>query len=586
MDYAAPVQRILFTLEHVAGLAQVLELDPEAGFSSDMVEGVLGEAGRFATEVLAPLNRPGDVQGARFLDGAVVCPDGWPQAYRAWAAGGWNGVALPVAWGGMGGPALLNAATMEIWTGACMAFGLGPVLAQGAVEALLAHAADPLKETYVAKLVSGEWTATMALTEPQAGSDLGELRTQARPQADGSYRISGQKIFITYGDHDLAENIVHLVLARLPDAPKGPRGISLFVVPKRLVQPDGALGELNDVRCVGIEHKLGIHGAPTCVMAYGDTVGALGWLVGEENRGLAAMFTMMNRARLATGLQGVAIAERAYQQALAFAETRRQGRRPGSTAQVPIIEHPDVRRMLKTMSALTSAARCIAYAAAQAIDRADLATDSVDRAYWSARAALLTPITKAYAGDMGFEVASLGVQIHGGMGYVEETGAAQYLRDARIVSIYEGANGIQAIDLLSRKVAPDEGAIAAALLSELRDSVETAGAIDGPAFQDIARGGREALKAAFAATRWLVDPARTEDERLGAASTYLRLLATALAAGYLAKGALAARSGGGPAQTDFIDDARFYATHVATAAPGLLTTIREGGPALLDTSSR
>ena len=371
-----------------------------------------------------------------------------------WRKGGWNGLASPAEWGGQGLPQIVNAACTEMWNGASMAFGVGPLLTMGAIDALNAHGSDALKRAYLEKLVTGEWTGTMHLTEPQAGSDVGALRTRAERAADGTYRITGQKIFITYGEHDLTDNIIHFVLARLPDAPPGTRGISLFLVPKFLLNADGSPGARNDVRAHSIEHKLGIHGSPTCTMVFGDHGGATGFLIGEENAGMACMFTMMNRARLAVGLQGVGIAERATQQAIAYARERKQGRTTGMPAKesAPIIAHPDVKRMLMTMRALTQAARSICYATALALDRAERGTDKAAREAAHARASLLTPLAKAFSSDIGIEVTSLGVQVHGGMGFIEETGAAQLYRDARIAAIYEGTNGIQAIDLVTRKL--------------------------------------------------------------------------------------------------------------------------------------
>ncbi len=425
------------------------------------------------SEVIAPLNTVGDRQGARFNDGAVIMPPGWKDAYRAWTQAGWNGLASPAQWGGQDLPQAVNAACIEMWNSAAMAFGLGPVLTMAGVDALAAHGSDELKRNYLPKLVSGEWMGTMQLTEPQAGSDVGALRTRAERAADGSYRITGQKIFITYGEHDLTDNIIHFVLARLPDAPPGTKGISLFLVPKFLLKPDGSPGARNDVRAHSIEHKLGIHASPTCTMVFGDKGGAVGYLIGEENRGMACMFTMMNQARLAVALQGVAIAERATQQALAYAHERKQGRAIGARdGPSPIIAHPDVKRMLLTMRALTHAARAICYATAVALDRAERGADAAARKAAHERASLLTPVAKAFSTDIGTEVASLGIQVHGGMGYIEETGAAQHYRDSRIAAIYEGTNGIQAIDLVTRKLPMSGGASVKALIAELRHTVE------------------------------------------------------------------------------------------------------------------
>jgi acyl-CoA dehydrogenase len=472
--YRAPVDEIAFTLKKVVGLSPALEAARFGDLTEDLVDAVLAEAGRFASEEIAPLARAGDEIGATFENGAVTMPPGWRTLYADWRSGGWNAVTGPADFGGQGLPTMLGVAALEMWNSGSMAFGVGPTLTMGAVEALDKHGTPELKAKYLAKLVSGEWMGTMNLTEPQAGSDLSALRTRAERADDGTYRIFGQKIFITYGEHDLTDNIVHLVLARLPDAPPGTRGISLFLVPKFLVGDDGTPGERNDVVCASIEHKLGIHGSPTCTMVYGDgsvegrPAGAVGWLVGEENRGLACMFTMMNNARMAIGIQGVAIAEAATQKAIAFANERRQGKSPrhAGDGMSPIVHHPDVKRTLLTMQAMTRAARAIAYACAHAIDMAR-SLDGEERQAWQKRADLLTPLAKAFSTDVGVDVASLGVQVHGGMGFIEETGAAALLRDARIAPIYEGTNGIQAIDLVTRKLAADAGAGADAYITEL-----------------------------------------------------------------------------------------------------------------------
>ncbi|MFB2604473.1 acyl-CoA dehydrogenase family protein, partial [Rhizobium phaseoli] len=477
--YKAPVEEIAFTLKHVAGMSEVMSSGLFGELGDDLVDAILSEAGRFATEEVAPLSDIGDRQGARLVDGEVRLPDGWRDIYRNWIAGGWNGLTAPQAFGGQALPDMLNVASLEMWNSGSMAFALAPTLTMGAIEAVHIHGSAALKETYLEKMVSGEWTGTMNLTEPHAGSDVGALKARAERRPDGSYRIFGQKIFITWGEHDAADNIIHLVLARLPDAPAGTRGISLFLVPKFLVNDDGSLGPRNDLFCHSLEHKLGIHGSPTCTMIYGDgrfggEKGAIGWLVGEENKGLACMFTMMNNARLAVGMQGVAIAEAATQKALAYARERTQGRAPGSTGpgMSPIVDHPDVARMLLTMKALTQGSRAISYACAHAIDMSRRAGDS---RHWQERAALLTPIAKAFSTDAGVEVASLGIQVHGGMGFIEETGAARYLRDARIAPIYEGTTGIQAIDLVTRKLPLSGGDQVMGFIAELKAIAEAAG---------------------------------------------------------------------------------------------------------------
>ncbi len=456
--YKAPVAEMSHTLRHVIGIEHGLESGAFGDLNGELLDAVLSEAARFASEEVEPIVVPAEKTGAALKDGVVTMPSGWKDLYHAWKDGGWNSVASPVEYGGQGLPLMVSMAALEMWCACSLAFGLCPTLTMGAVEAIAAHGSEELKAKYLPKMISGEWTGTMNLTEPQAGSDLGEMRTRAERRDDGGYRIFGQKIYITFGEHDITENIIHLVLARLPDAPAGTRGISLFLVPKFLPNEDGTPGARNDLFCSSIEHKMGIHSSPTCVMIYGDghvkgaEKGAVGWLVGEENKGLACMFTMMNNARLAVGVQGLAIAEASFQKALAFAHERRQGRATGSksASMSPIIEHPDVKRMLMTMKSMTQAARAICYACAHAIDMSH--KGGPDAQEWSARAGILTPLAKSFATDIGMEVASLGVQVHGGMGFIEETGAARYMRDARIAPIYEGTNGIQAIDLVMRKL--------------------------------------------------------------------------------------------------------------------------------------
>jgi acyl-CoA dehydrogenase len=574
MTFRAPVADIAFTLKHGAGLSRVLT--PGGELTSDDVDAVLEEAGRFATDVIAPLNTVGDKFGTPFKDGKITMPLGWRDAYRSWAAAGWNAVSLPDQWGGQALPHALNAACIEMWNSASMSFGIGPVLTMGAAEALANYGSEQLKNTYLPKLVSGEWMGTMQLTEPQAGSDVGALRTKAVRQNDGTYRITGQKIFITYGEHDLTDNIIHFVLARLPDAPAGNRGITLFLVPKMLVGEDGSLREHNDVRASGLEHKLGIHGSPTCTMVYGDHGGAVGYLVGEENRGLACMFTMMNLARLSVGLQGVGIAERATQQALQYARERKQGRAHGVTSgSSAIIEHPDVKRMLMTMRALTRAARAICYATAGAIDGSRVQGDAAKAA--DDRAALLTPIAKAFATDIGIEVASLGVQVHGGMGFIEETGAAQHLRDARIAAIYEGTNGIQAIDLAMRKVPLSGGAVVRAYLDELRTTVKAVQAANDPAFGMTGARLAEAVDSLDRATTWLLSKVEQEPQAaLAGATPYLRLFGSAAGGCMLADEALAALrlANGEPAAR--VGIARFFAENIAVQASGLERAVTEG----------
>jgi acyl-CoA dehydrogenase len=577
MTYKAPLADISFALKHSASLPSAIEQGLFGELTLDDVEAVLAEAGRFAEDVIAPLNRDGDKYGAAFKDGVVTTAPGWKDAYEAWQSGGWNGLAAPLDFGGQALPQIVNAACTEMWQAASMAFSVGPLLTMAAIDALHAHGSDELKKIYLEKLVSGEWTGTMQLTEPQAGSDVGALRTRAERAADGTYRITGQKIFITYGEHDLTDNIIHFVLARLPDAPPGTRGISLFLVPKFLLKPDGSPGERNDVRAHSVEHKLGIHGSPTCTMIFGDQGGATGYLIGRENAGMACMFTMMNRARLGIGLQGVGIAERATQQALAYARERRQGREAGTKPgeMSPIIDHPDVRRMLLTMRTLTQAARAICYATAIALDRAERGKDDAARKAGDHRASLLTPVAKAFSTDIANEVTSLGVQVHGGMGFIEETGAAQHFRDARIAAIYEGTNGIQAIDLVTRKLALANGEAVTLHIDELRDVVKELGASNDPGFGWAPVRLGDAVESLSRATQWLLTRLDKEPEAaLVGATPYLRLFALATGGVLLAKEALAAlRLGGDTAAR--IAVARFFAENFAVQAGAIERTVVE-----------
>ncbi|WP_394890736.1 acyl-CoA dehydrogenase [Mesorhizobium sp. AaZ16] len=550
--YRAPVEEIAFTLKHVAGLKPALDNGALGDLTEDLVDAILSEAGRFASEEIAPLAKIGDEKGAVLKDAAVTTPAGWKELYRRWVEGGWNGLSAPEEYGGQALPMMLGVAALEMWNSGSMAFAIGPTLTIGAIEAIEKHASEDLKRKYLEKLVSGEWMGTMNLTEPQAGSDLAALRTRAEPAGDGAYRIFGSKIFITYGEHDFTDNIVHLVLARLPDAPAGTRGISLFLVPKFIPNKDGSLGRRNDVFCASIEHKLGIHGSPTCTMIYGDgfaegmAPGAVGWLIGEENRGLACMFTMMNNARLAVGMQGVAVAEAAFQKALAYANERRQGKASSYAGEgmAPIVHHPDVQRNLLTMKALTQAARAIAYCCAHATDMAR-GSEAGDRPHWQDRANLLTPIAKAFSTDIGVEVASLGVQVHGGMGFIEETGAAALYRDARIAPIYEGTNGIQAIDLVVRKLPLGGGEHVFGYIGELDEIANAVAASNRDGFGRTALLLEQALDSLTSATRHLqsrLADGRTDDALAGA-TPYLRLFALTAGAAYLARGAVAGSSG-------------------------------------------
>ena len=597
--YRAPVETIAHTLKDVTGLGALMREGRTGELSEDLLDAILEEGGRFASEEVAPLSRGGDTHGTPLKDGEVTMPPGWKDLYSAWTGGGWNALTGPEEYGGQGLPQALGAAAFEMWNSGSLAFGIGPTLTVGAVEALNAHGSDELKARYLPKMVSGEWTGTMNLTEPQAGSDLNAVKAQARPSGDGTYRITGSKIYITFGEHDLTDNIVHLVLARLPDAPAGTRGISLFLVPKFLVNEDGSLGARNDVFCNGVEHKMGIHASPTCTMIYGDgrfepdgEAGAIGWLVGEENRGLNCMFTMMNNARLLVGIQGVAVAEAATQKAIAYANERRQGRHPDADGMAPIVLHPDVQRNLLTMRTLTDAARAIAYNCAHAIDRAEHAAlvsargaaadaDGPDGgSYWPDRAGLLTPIAKAFSTDIGCEVSSIGVQVHGGMGYVEETGAAQLMRDARIAPIYEGTNGIQAIDLVTRKLPVGGGASVRGYIDELREIAREARATNKPHMVEVAESLDAALDHLGATVDWLLERlAEKEVSRaLAGATPFLRQFGLTAGGAYLAKSALT----GGEERMAL---ARFFARNHLGEVASLRETV-EGGAEALEEAGR
>ncbi|MDA1099301.1 MAG: acyl-CoA dehydrogenase [Proteobacteria bacterium] len=585
--YQAPLKDIRFTLSQICDLEKLLTLPDFADCDGDTINAVLEEAGRLAAGVLAPLNRQGDVQGATLANGVVTTPDGFRDAYAAFRDGGWNGIQFDPLYGGMGLPLVIGNACAELWNSANMGFALCAMLTQGAIDAVSTHGSDELKETYLEKLVSGHWTGTMNLTEPQAGSDVGALRSRAEPAGDGTWRIKGQKIFITYGEHDFAENIIHLVLARTPGSPEGTRGISLFVVPKFLVNPDGSLGQRNDLRCINLEEKLGIHASPTAVMSFGDNEGAVGYLLGDENKGMRCMFTMMNAARLGVGVEGLAIAEAAYQHAVAYALERRQGKAIGATDSGPaaIVEHADVRRMLMTMKAQIDAMRALCYVNGQALDLSRHHGDEAQRAWFGQLAELLTPLSKAWCTDLGCEIASLGVQIHGGMGFIEETGAAQFYRDARIAPIYEGTNGIQALDLVMRKLGLQGGEVVRRYLGEMR-SLDAALAGGGETFAKTRANLGAALDSLEAATRWLAEAAVADPNAAAAGATpYLRMFGLTVGGYLIAKGGLAAAAQAGEADAD----TPFLATRVATAcfygeqllpqAPALLPSITAGsGP--------
>ena len=577
-----------FAITELAGLSEVSALPGHREVNAELVEAVLGEAAKFARDVLDPLNRQGDKQGARLTDGRVTAPSGFKEAYRKFIEAGWNGLGAEPEYGGQGLPHLVALPVQEIWKSANLALCLAPMLTAGVLEALKAHASPQQKATYAGKLIAGVWAGTMNLTEPQAGSDLSAVSTRAEREGD-HYRIRGTKIFITWGEHDMTENIVHLVLARTPDAPEGVKGISLFIVPKFLPGPGGTLGERNDIRCVSIEHKLGIHASPTCVLAYGDEKGAVGYLVGEENRGLEYMFTMMNHARLTVGVEGIAVGERAYQHALEHAKARVQGRGIGQKSgdRVTIIHHPDVRRMLLSMRAQNEAMRALAYFAAATLDKAKHHPDPAQKRRNQALLDLLTPIVKGWCTEQGVEIASTGVQVHGGMGYVEETGAAQYLRDARITTIYEGTTGIQANDLIGRKVAHEKGATALAVIEAMRG-------LDAP----LARGGsdiagvranlKEAVDGLESATRWLVETyPRNANAAAAVAVPFLKLFGTVAGGWMMARAALAAaeKLRQPDADADFLEaklaTARFYAEHELPKAIPLAREVTHGAGSVL-----
>jgi acyl-CoA dehydrogenase len=581
-----------FVLTELAALEEIARLPGFGDATPDTVAAILEEAAKFATDVLDPLNRVGDREGAKWqADGSVNTPPGFKDAYRRFCELGWNGLAKNPDFGGQGMPQLVAAAIDEMWNASNMAFELCPMLTSGAIEAIELNGSEVLKQRYLPKMVGGEWTGTMNLTEPQAGSDLAAVRAKAVRQPDGTYRIFGTKIFITYGEHDYTENIVHLVLARTPDAPPGTKGISLFVVPKFVVNADGTPGERNDVRCVSLEHKLGIHASPTAVLAFGDHGGAAGEIVGEENRGLEYMFVMMNLARFGVGMQGVAIGDRAYQRAAAYARERVQGRvsrGAKNAAAGGIIGHPDVRRMLMTMRSCTEAARALGYVTAAALDRAHRHPDAEVRRRELAFAELMIPIVKGWGTETAQKTAYLGVQVHGGMGFVEETGAAQYVRDARITTIYEGTTGIQANDLIGRKIARDEGKALAAAIDSMREvqrELAEAGSEDLAAIGGRLRAGVDALEDA---ARWIVahygdDPRAV----LAGASSFLELAGIVCGGWQLGRGAFVAakKLEGGDGDAGFlrgkIAAARHFADHCLTQAPGLRDTVVAGAAGVL-----
>jgi alkylation response protein AidB-like acyl-CoA dehydrogenase len=593
-EYAPPLKDMQFVLDHVAGLGAVASLPGYEEATPDMAAAILEEGGKFAAGVLAPLNATGDRDGVRLENGVLTTAEGFPAAYRAFVEAGWPALQFDPGHGGQGLPWLLSTAAMELWNTANLSFALCPMLTQGAAEMLSLYGTEEQKRVYLPRMVSGAWTGTMNLTEPQAGTDLGEIRTRAEPAGDGRFRIKGQKIFITFGEHDMAENIVHMVLARLPDAPRGVRGISLFLVPKYLPDSAGRPGERNDLRCLSAERKLGIHAAPTCVMGFGEGEGegAIGWLVGEENQGLGHMFAMMNNERLAVGLQGVAIMERAYQQAVGFARQRIQGRdeatgQPGT----PIIRHADVRRMLLTMRAKTEAGRALAYTAAAMLDTARRHPEEAVRNEENALVEFLTPIVKAWPTDAAVETASIGIQIHGGMGFIEETGAAQHYRDARILPIYEGTNGIQARDLVGRKVLRDGGETARRFIARLRRGEAALAAFHrDPAIAAIRARLVDGIDALSESTEWLLHAGKEDAQRpMAAAAPYLSLAGTVAGAWLLGRGAAAARQAldadGEAGDSAFLEakiaTARFFAEHLLPPAIALRDTVARGSDPVL-----
>lgn len=574
MSFKAPTVDILFILKHEVGFDRLKPLWPE--LDDTLIAAILDEAARLTESVIAPCAREGDMLGAQFENGEVRVPPSFREAYQHYIDGGWSSIAAPQKYGGQGLPSTLANVVADMMN-VNIGFQLCPMLSYGAIEALSAHASETQKELYLRKMISGVWSGTMNLTEPQAGSDVGAVATRAIPQPDGSYKIRGTKIYITHGEHDMVENIIHLVLARTPDAPDGTRGLSLFLVPKYLVSEDGSPGARNDVACIGLEEKLGIHASPTCVMAYGENDGAIGWLVGAEHKGMAAMFTMMNNARLNVGLQGVGIAEAATQLATEFAHIRIQGHRKDQAERTTINAHPDVRRMLMTMRTLTNVARAICYENGVMFDLAHKGSNADAKA----RNDLLTPISKAFSTDIANEVAALGVQVHGGMGFIEETGAAQHIRDARILTIYEGTNGIQAIDLVTRKLPLENGGVIRAYIDEISETVRAARQSNHPMLADVVPHFDVALASLLEATDWLLarhaDGTPTDiDDMLAGATPYLRLIGLVAGMHYLTRGALADAGDSAVDGTSRVAHARFYANNILSACDGLARSAMAG----------
>ena len=589
MSYVAPIKDMLFVMKELAGLDEIAKLPGCEEATPDVVEQILEENARFCSEVLAPLNATGDKEGSTLAEGHVTTPQGFKDAYRQFIEAGWSALEAPPEFGGQGLPKLVGTPALEMWKSANLSFSLCPMLTVGAIEALLLRGTKAQKQTYLPNMVSGTWTGTMNLTEPQAGSDLALVKTRAVPEGD-HYRITGQKIFITFGEHDLTENIIHLVLARTPDAPPGVKGISLFIVPKFLVNKDGSLGARNDVVCIKLEEKLGIHASPTAVMSYGEREGAVGYLVGEENRGLEYMFIMMNAARFAVGMEGVAVSERAYQKAAAYAKERVQSREPGGSGSQPvtIIHHPDVRRMLMAMRAGAEAMRALAYVVAATMDRAHRHNRKRDREKAQALVDLLIPVVKGWFTETSIDIASLGIQVHGGMGYIEETGAAQFLRDARITTIYEGTTSIQANDLVGRKLARDSGYVAKQLVKEMKAVARDLHKIDDPDLVAIGRRFAPGVKALEQCVEWNVENFATDIKSVFAGAVpFLKLMGIVAGGWQMARAAMVAHAkvAKGEGDTEFlkakIATARFFADHYLAQAPGLRDTVIAGAPGVL-----
>jgi 3-(methylthio)propanoyl-CoA dehydrogenase len=593
MSYSAPIKDMLFVMKELAGLDNIATLPGFEDANLDTAQAVLEESAKLCGEVLAPLNVEGDRNPSSWKDGVVTATPGFKEAFRQFAEGGWQGVQHPLDYEGQGLPKLIGTPCVEMLNASNLSFALCPLLTDGAIEALLTAGTEAQKQTYVPKLISGEWTGTMNLTEPQAGSDLALVRTRAEPQGDGSFRLFGTKIFITWGEHDMAKNIAHLVLARTPDAPEGVKGISLFIVPKFLVNEDGSLGERNDVHCVSIEHKLGIKASPTAVLQFGDHGGAIGHLIGEENRGLEYMFIMMNAARFAVGMQGVGVSDRAYQHAVAYAKDRVQSRPVDGSAKqsVAIIQHPDVRRMLATMRSLTEASRALAYVAAAHCDIAHRHADEATRVEHQAIYEYLVPIVKGWSTELSIDVTSLGVQVHGGMGFIEETGAAQYYRDARILPIYEGTTAIQANDLIGRKTLRDGGKVAKALLAGVAETVEALGSQQGAAFDSMKKYLAQGHDSLSAVVDFVVANTKSDPNAVFAGSVpYLKLAGVVLGGWQMARALLVAAQKRDEDPSFYgakIATAQFYAEHVLPQASALEASIvsAKGGESVLALSA-